>query len=258
MMKKVFISILMITAALTSCEDRAVQEIDVPASGAQIKFYNFSVNAPIVNFYANDTKVTAATSTTGSESGTSGVAYGAVGPAVNYALINPGTYAFKGVTPSTAAVDPNTVVSSLSSMVENGKYYSYYMSGIYNTGTKTSDAFIVEDKLPAVDSTVAYVRFVHAISNANAMDFTAKNTTTNEVTVLGAGIAYKSASPFVKLPQGIYDLAGKYAGASTNAVSRTAVSFVKGKVYTISGRGDITVTSTTATNRPILDNTANR
>jgi len=257
-MKKVYLFMLMITAALTSCEDRAVQEIDLPASGAQIKFYNFSVNAPIVNFYANDTKVTAATSSTGAESGTTGVAYGSVGPAVNYAQVSPGTYAFKGVTPSTAATNPNTVVSSLSAPVETGKFYSYYMSGFYNTTTKTSDAFIVEDKLPAVDSTAAYVRFVHAISNANAMDFSATNTTSKEVTVLGSGVAYKSATEFVKVPQGIYDLAGKYSGASTNAVARTAVSFVKGKVYTVSGRGDITVTSTTATNRPFLDNTFNR
>jgi hypothetical protein len=36
------------------------------------------------------------------------------------------------------------------------------------------------------------------------------------------------------------------------------VSFNGGKVYTIGARGDITVVSTTATNRPFLDNTANQ
>jgi hypothetical protein len=45
---------------------------------------------------------------------------------------------------------------------------------------------------------------------------------------------------------------------TTNAIARTAVSFSAGKVYTISARGDMTVVSTTATNRPFLDNTANR
>jgi len=38
-----------------------------------VKFYNFSTGAPGVNFYANDTKLTAITSTTGAES-TTGVA----------------------------------------------------------------------------------------------------------------------------------------------------------------------------------------
>ena len=53
-------------------------------------------------------------------------------------------------------------------------------------------------------------------------------------------------------------LSTRYTGSSTNAIVRAGVSFVAGKVYTISARGDITVTSTTATNRPFLDNTANR
>jgi hypothetical protein len=36
------------------------------------------------------------------------------------------------------------------------------------------------------------------------------------------------------------------------------VSFSPGRVYTITARGDMTVTSSTATTRPQLDNTANR
>jgi len=45
-------------------------------------------------------------------------------------------------------------------------------------------------------------------------------------------------------------------------LARTGVSFVGGRVYTITARGDITVAPTTtgcaATNRTCLDNTANR
>ena len=41
-------------------------------------------------------------------------------------------------------------------------------------------------------------------------------------------------------------------------ITRTGVQFVAGKVYTIGARGDITIVSTTATNRPFLDLTANR
>jgi hypothetical protein len=36
------------------------------------------------------------------------------------------------------------------------------------------------------------------------------------------------------------------------------VSFVINHVYTVTARGDMTVVSTSATNRPFLDNTANR
>ncbi|MCU0647660.1 MAG: hypothetical protein MUF00_06675, partial [Gemmatimonadaceae bacterium] len=46
------------TIALAACEKNAVQDITgtLPESG--VKFFNFSVNGPQVNFYANDTKVT--------------------------------------------------------------------------------------------------------------------------------------------------------------------------------------------------------
>jgi hypothetical protein len=35
------------------------------------------------------------------------------------------------------------------------------------------------------------------------------------------------------------------------------VTFIGGHIYTVGARGDITITSTTATNRPFLDNTTN-
>jgi hypothetical protein len=75
---------------------------------------------------------------------------------------------------------------------------------------------------------------------------------------VGAEISYKGAGAFVSLPGGVYNLGARYAGVGTNAISRTSVSFVAGRVYSINARGDITVTSGTATNRPFLDNTAIR
>jgi hypothetical protein len=113
------------------------------------------------------------------------------------------------------------------------------------------------------DFTVATVRFVHAISNANPMTLFAKNTITpfTEVPV-GAEVAYKSAGAFTAIPAGVYDLSTRYTGLTTNAMTRTGVSFVGGRVYTITARGDITVAATTTgcgtANKTCLDNTANR
>ena len=73
---------------------------------------------------------------------------------------------------------------------------------------------------------------------------------------MGSAVAYKSAGTFVKLTPGVYDLVTRVAGSSTAAITRTAVSFVTGRVYTITSRGDVTVA--TGTNAPVLDNTANR
>ncbi|MGB4775419.1 MAG: DUF4397 domain-containing protein [Daejeonella sp.] len=256
MKKYIYLLILPLITILSACEKNTVPVISTPTTGARIKFYNFSLNSPGVNFYANEKKMTAIQSTTGIEAVT-GVAYGSVGPASNYATIEGGQYIFKAQI--TAAIDKDLAIANLTTTVENSKYYSLYTCGFYNTGAKTSDTFIVEDKLPAFDNSATYVRFVNAIPNANSgMDFVVKNTVTLTETVVSTNIAYKNGSDFVKLLPGVYTIYTRYPGTNTNLITRADVSFVIGRVYTISSRGDMTVVSTTATNRPFLDNTANR
>lgn len=257
----ILIAVLLLSTIIYSCKKNAVQDISSPISGAQVKFFNFGLNSPVVNFYANNTKVSAASSTTGAESATTGVAYAAVYPATNaYAIITPGTYDLKAKRPSTSTVDPDQVIASISSTLADGKNYSLYTSGLYNTTTKTTDVFVVEDALPAIDSSAAYVRFVHACYNANAFTFIMKNTTTGIETVVAPSVSYKSASAFFRIPMGVYDLILRYPSApTTNVVVRTAVSVIKSNTYSFSLRGDITLPYTgSATNRPFIDNTPNR
>ena len=260
------IAALLCVALLSACGDNAVQKITSALPGSAIKFYNFGVCGttpttttscmPSVNFYANDTKMTAISSTTGAESSL-GTAYTAVGNNGLYSGIAPGQYTVSGRM-SAAGPDKDVPVSNTPVTLADGKSYSYYLSGFYNTTAKTVESFIVEDDLPTIDFSVSYVRFVNAIANSNPMTLFAKNTTTGTETAIGAEMAYKGAGAFVSLAPGTYDLSTRYSGSSTNVISRTAVAFVLGKVYTISARGDITITSTTAINRPFLDNTANR
>ena len=247
---------LLCAAAVSACGNSAVQNITAPATGARIKFFNFGVNAPGVNFYANNTKITAINSTTGSES-TTGTAYGAVGNGGFYSEIAPGQYTLAGKI--AAATDNGLAISNFPTTLADGKYYSYYISGFYDPTGKTADAFIVEDPfVQQRDYTVAYVRFVNAISNSSPMTLYAKNTVTGVEVAVGAAVPYKGAGAFTSLPGAFYDLSTRVAGSSTNVIGRTGVSLGAGGVFTIDARGDITVTSTTAPNRPILDNTANR
>jgi hypothetical protein len=267
-------AVLLCAAVLAACsyEKNAVQDITAPDPGSRIKFFNFGVNAPGVNFYANDTKVTAvsatgcaipplpeACTTTGIEA-TTGVAYGGVGLAGLYSALAPGQYTFTGRIAAT--IDKDLPISSVGIALTDGMYYSFYQSGFYNTTTKTVEAFVVEDPFPTqIDFSLAYVRFVHAISNAQPMRLFAKNTTTTTEVPVGAEVAYKSAAAFTGIPPGSYDLSTRYAGLSTNALTRPAVSFAAGRVYTITARGDITVAPSTAcaaANRTCLDNTLNR
>jgi hypothetical protein len=254
------IAALLFASMLAACGDKEVQSLTGLEPQARVRFFNFGVNAPSVNFYANETKMTATTSTTGTEA-TTGVSFGGVGANGAYSSLAPGQYTLAGKIAATT--DKDLAVSSILTTIEDGKYYSYYISGFYNSTAKTVDGFIVEDNFAVQqDSTVTTVRFVHAISNANPMTLYAKSTTSGVETVIGGEVAYKGAGAFVTLPSGAYDLSTRYTGSSTNVITRTGVSFNGRKVYTITARGDITVAPTTtacaAANRTCLDNTANR
>jgi hypothetical protein len=249
---------LLCAVAVAACEKNAVQVLPSDTLyTSRIKFFNFGVNAPGVNFYADDIKMTAVLSATGSEA-TTGVAYGGVGNGGAYSAIAPGSHTMTGRIAAT--VDKDLPVATITSTMADGKYYSLYMSGFYNTATKTSDGFVVEDTYPVeIDYEVATVRFVQAIANASfPLTLYAANTTTNDTLVIGTAVAYKSGGAFMSLAPGVYNLFARYPDSTANKVVRTAVTLSAGRVYTVGARGDITITSTTATNRPFLDQTTNR
>jgi len=248
---------LLCAAAVASCDKNAVQVLpSEPPLSSRVKFFNFGIGAPGVNFYANSTKMTAISSGTNTES-TTGVAYGGVGNGGAYSTIAPGTYTLTGRIAATT--DKNLPIATVDTTIADGKFYSLYMCGFYNGVGKVSDAFVLEDAYPSpVDYAVAQVRFVHVIPNAAPLTLYAGNTITFDTVTVAGPVTYKTASGFASLPPGVYDLFARYTDSTTVKVVRTGVSFIAGRVYSVGARGDITIVSTTATNRPFLDNTANR
>lgn len=262
------LALALCAASLAACGDKANQNITAPAVGARVKFFNFSVGSPGVNFYANDAKITAigstacsppadtttACKTTGLEP-TTGVAYSAAGNAALYNQVAAGQVTFAGKIAATT--DKGLAITTLATPVDNNKYYSFFLSGAYDPTSKKTDSFIVEDVIPDTpDFTQTYVRFVNAISNSSPMTLFAKNTTTSTESAVGGSIAYKAAGAFTAIPAGIYDLSTRTAGSTTNVITRSAVGFTAGHIYTVTARG--TIGSTVTANQPALDNTANR
>ncbi|MEO7773749.1 MAG: hypothetical protein ABIT61_03490, partial [Steroidobacteraceae bacterium] len=214
------IAVALCAIALAGCEKNAVQDITGTVPGARIRFFNFGLNAPGVNFYANDAKVTGALSSTGIESVT-GTVYGSVGTNGLYSAVNPGAYTLTGRI--SAAVDKDLVVSTATSTLADGKYYSYFQSGLYDATTKKADAFVVEDPfIDSFDYSVAYVRFVNAIYNSSPMTLYIKaiSPSTDAERAVGGLVAYKSAGVFTAVPPGTYDLSTRVAGSSTSAITR--------------------------------------
>jgi hypothetical protein len=241
---------------LAACEKNAVQDISGPIPSARVRFFNFGLNAPSVNFYAGAVKMTATTSATGVEA-TTGVSYGNVGSGGFYAAIAPNTYDLQGKIAAT--VDKDLTVASINALILDGRSYSYYMSGVYDATAKKSDAFIIEDGFPpTIDFGTSLVRFVNASHNSVPMQLFARNTTTLVEVPVGDPVPYKSGGAYAPLPGAVYDLVTRSAGGTVALISRTGVSFLPGRVYSISARGDMTIVSTTLANRPILDFTSNR
>jgi hypothetical protein len=271
-------AVLLGAVLLSSCDsignDTGVRDITAPLPSARIKFHNFSPSSVGVNFYANDQKMTAiltsacaapataadstACATTGIES-TTGVNYGGVGSGGRYDGIDAGQYTLTAKATATTAskgVTQGDVVASLSQTIADGKYYSYFVSGIYDNATHSAEAFVVEDPIPtgAIDYTMGYVRFVDAVPDAtDDLILYATNTETSVETAVGGAVAYKSAGEFVSLPAGVYNLSARYAGSDVEVLSRSAVSVVGGTVRTITARGSTATASTL-----FLDNTTNQ
>ena len=264
-----YLTLLLAAVTLSACEKTAVGVIDDPAAGngANVKFFNFSVGSPQVNFFVNDKKVTAISATgcyllddtnrtqclAGGIESTTGVAYGSAGNGASawYSDVTPGQATLSSKIAATT--DKNLAIANLQTNVEARKFYSYYLSGIYNTTAKTSEAFIVEDVMPPEDFNVAYVRFVNASSTTQPMTLFVTNRTTSAETAVGGLVAYKSGGVFVAVPVGSYDLRTRVAGSTTNVFTRDQISFAAGRAYTITARGNTATASTM-----LLDNTANR
>src|SRR5688572_7016817 len=138
--------LLLSVVMLASCdyEKNAVQDIAGVPAASGIRFFNFGPIAPALcpatsptpvcaglNFYANDTKMTAvstatcstgavseACTTTGAEA-TTGLVYGGVGGGGLYSSIDPGQYTFTARIAAT--VDKNLAVASTTATIDAGK-----------------------------------------------------------------------------------------------------------------------------------------
>ena len=254
------VALALSAVALAACGDNGQTDITAPAPTAKVMFFNFGLGAPGVNFWANETKLTAAGSSTGTEN-PAGTPSPSVAAGGYYVGVAPGQYTLSGRLSDTTAGNHNVTISSVPMALADGKWYSYYQAGPYDSAGKKVDAFVVEDPIPpTIDYSTAYVRFVNAIYNSGSGTLTVTtNDSSNKSTVIGGPVAYKSASAFVAVPEAGYNLS--VTGLGPTALTRngsSAVSLTAGRYYTITARGDITVTSSKAANFPALDFQPNR
>jgi hypothetical protein len=260
------------------CKKNAVEDITTPYSGAQFKVYNFtyvrsatpapSTTTVTFNAYANDVRFATVVSTTGTES-PNALTMGNLSPARGYALAPAGQVVLTAKSPSTAVVStvygfgPDLEIAKVSANVVAGRNYSFYVNGYFDPVTKKADGFIVEDKLPEPDTAAAYIRLVNPAPNTSTLSLQITRTyKVDGVDVIDTttpinGVAYKSASEFVRVPSGVYNTLKCTDLATGKSVTRTtATTLLKNRVYTFTVRGDLV--GTTSYPALFLDFTENR
>lgn len=238
---------------LTSCEKDGVTENYNPTtSGAHIKMIHAAQEAPMSNMYLNNDKITAlAPTSTGIVTGLSYAGTAVFPSTLGYATVPAGNYNLQII--DTASTKGSAdVISTANAALTEGASYSAFLIG----KAGAFETLVVEDKLPAPNNTIAYIRFVNVMVDAPAnFDVKAvRKATVNTpevVTVIGENVAYKGNTAYVAIEPGTYDFPIYAAGSTTPYTTMTGVAPVAGRVYTLYTRGKHTLTPA-ATNRVLV------
>ena len=203
---------ILLTLSFTSCKD---DDNNVTPAQAKVMVVHASPSAPGVDLLVDNSKVNSTALTFPNNTG--------------YLNVNAGNKNFKVnvAGTSTTAIEANQTV-------EANMNYSIFAINTNASGT-AFEPLVVMDNLASPASGQTHVRFIHLSPDAPAVDIV--NVTNGANTVLISNRAYKSATDFVPLPAGTYDLAVRVAGTQTTALSLPGVTLEAGKILTVFARG---------------------
>jgi hypothetical protein len=214
LINKLFVTLFMlgIASSFSSCNN---DDDNSTPPQARVMVVHAAPSAPGVDLLVDNSKVNSAPLTYPTNTG--------------YLNVNAGTRNFKvnvaGTT--TTAIEANQAVAA------NMNYSIFAINS--NPAGSAFEALVLSDNLTLPASGQAHVRFVHLSPDAPNVDIV--NVTGSLNTVLIADRAYKSATDFIPLPAGTYDLEVRVAGTSTTALSLPGVTLQAGKILTVFAKG---------------------
>jgi hypothetical protein len=241
---------------LSSCEENAIiEQTEYVTSGANIRFSVAAQDAPMVNFYLNDQKVTAKSPVNGREVGLvwSSALTSAMHPSsYGYVNVPAGNYTLAAIdtttVPGTTNLKMNKVLST-SVQLEDKKNYTSYLVG----QAGNYEVLTVKDDIPPYDFSKSYIRFVNVMAGAPGK-FTIKAKGTDPVTdtvVVASMVPYKGESGYVSITPGTYNIAVFLEGKSAAYTTWTAGVILPGRTYTFFTRGNYVATPGTV-NRQLI------
>lgn len=251
-MKKIIkrlILVLIAGAFLSGCDKNAIPEVADPLDSdqvAQAKFFFHSDDAPSVNFFINNEKVSAVGSNNDDEE--QGSKYKSVFPSNAYALVPSGSVDISAMDVTGAEI------AFTQATLSPGKNYSIYLVG--NEGSY--EVFTMEDNLPTSDNNKIYWRFVNTMAeipftvDAYAVRAAVPETDdapaeAAQVIPLGMDFDFKEGGEYVELIPGRYTF--KVFNSTVDYDPLTSSSFLShtltvgslGRIYTTQIRGTYSV-----------------
>jgi len=181
---------------------------------ATVRIINVLPDAGPVDVYNGSSKLNAST-----------INYG---DATGYMNVKDGdaTFEFK------STVTGNTVLSA--PVKFSGGNYSLFATG--KTDGNGTVGILAEDDLGAPSANKVKVRFVHASTNAPAV-----NVLLNDAAVY-TGTSYKTATEFKEVDAGTYTIKLNNAASGETAITQANVVLAAGKIYTIIAQGLVNAT----------------
>lgn len=202
-MKRIFASLLALAVAVTM----AVPAL--AANEARVRVAHASPDAPAVDVIVNGQKAI------------TNLAFKAVSP---YAALPAGSYAVQVV--PTGATTP-VVISATMPLAANTDYTVVAMGKVADI-----QPVVLKDDNSAPPAGKAKVRVVHASPDALAVDIAVKGGP-----VLIKNLAFKSASEYLAVDAGTYDLEVRPTGTTTVALALPGVKLDAGNIYTFMAEG---------------------
>jgi len=219
-----------------------------PSTGAQVRFMHAAPDAPAIDLFVNDQRVSGAAVTAANPTGS--LLYGTVFPSFEYSGIPAGATKIKGVAASGGTVASPLLSADLNA--EAGKRYTLFATGL----APAYSLVTITDEIPPVSGNSFFIRIVNLVPNATDATLIYDG---KEIT---AGTAPEKASPFITVAFPADYKTGTIRTANIQSKINGVIPITLG-AFTVTGiqpgavltyvvRGVLTTDAKTPTKFPIL------
>lgn len=261
MKKSIYSALFLATLVATGCikkEDSIPERYTaIPGDNTNVKFLMLSPDAPMVNFFVDNKKISAIAPT--ATNVVQGIVFPAIYPnAIGYTTLPSGSMKIDAKVIDSSAVRPGEIIATITPVFEPRKFYTV---AIVDSMHKISTVAFEDD--PSVpDPTKAYFRVANFTSNSNTSNIKIEIQKTSggfPYSKVYPAVTYKSVTAFDTLSAGggqIYKVYLKDAVTDAKLDSISAFTPTPSKKYTIFSRGVAGLTGTN-TKRPIITSYTN-